>query len=71
LWKGSFDTLAGYLSANIYSYRIGNLGQIFDFEAKGWNFHYDILERYGRVTRLRGLVGVRIVFLDAVKPMTY
>lgn len=45
-----------YTSSNFTNSLKGNLGQL--YATNGWNYHRDIVEKYGGAVRIHGLLGV-------------
>ncbi|KAF5360934.1 hypothetical protein D9756_005077 [Leucocoprinus leucothites] len=43
------------------SFIAGNIKEVFD--EYGWKYHYDILEKYGSVMKVKGLLGERLLYL--------
>lgn len=56
LLKSPLDILPGPPSHSLLS---GNIPQLFDFD--GWKYHRDVLDRYGRVSRITGALGERLL----------
>lgn len=45
-----------YTSTNLANTPAGNLGQL--YATNGWNYHRNIVEKYGGAVRIHGLLGV-------------